>query len=386
MHALLRASSGAALLSAALVAQTPTFIGFSYNGQIGATSRGSLGVVAGEVMTVIKGEDYAGWGAQNPGQRTISSVLCIIQDQDAVATPETIDIKIYPEDLANPGFPDLAAGVTFATGVAGPAAPATGTIAAVVRTVTPTTPVSVPIVGSGDVFISFVLPAAPVATDGLSIQIVLGYQPATTFTVFDLPGGTQSPTTPITVNNTHGLTLTPPATLTLNRCRNQLIDVAHLAAGGVVTGITNQASLTGSNNPPPAGFGPCPGTADFISGVSPDVVGINPGRVDDVAFDYFRGTPAAGAFVIFFADIGSFGPELPMAVLFPGSTGTICTTSNFFQIGSAIADATGEAFLVTTFPAAVRPLAAGLNLVQVALEVDFVNGVFHLSPCGRQQL
>ena len=36
--------------------------------------------------------------------------------------------------------------------------------------------------------------------------------------------------------------------------------------GGVVLGITNQASYTMSNNPPPAGYGPAPGTADALSG------------------------------------------------------------------------------------------------------------------------
>ncbi|HEX6813474.1 MAG TPA: hypothetical protein VF384_17780 [Planctomycetota bacterium] len=386
MNSILGVSIAAAALASAAASQTPVFIGFSYNAEVGATSRGSLGLLAGKVMTVIKGEDYAGWGATVPGVRTINSIFCIVQDQDAVATPETFDIKLYPEDVANPGMPNLAAGVVFASGVAGPPAPTTGTISAIVRIVTPATPVTVPIAGSGDVFVSFALPATAVATDGLSIQIVLGYQPSPTFTVFDIPGATQSPDMPITVGNTHGMTLVPPTTLTLNRRRNQLIDVAHIGAGGVVMGITNQTSLLGSANPPPTGFGPAPGTADFMSGVSPDVVGINPGRADDITFDYFRGTAAAGNFVFFFADFGTFGPEIPLALVFPGSTGVVCMNLTFFQLGSGVCDAQGEAFLVTAFPAALRPLAAGLNIVQQAVELDFAGGVFHTSPCGRQQL
>ncbi|MFY9342405.1 MAG: hypothetical protein WAT39_07940 [Planctomycetota bacterium] len=387
-HVLIVAAASAALASVAC-AQT-NFLGLNYNAQVGATSRGSLGTAAGEVMTVIKGEDYAGWGTDVPGSRTIRSVVCVIQDQDS-STAEVFDIKIYPESLATPGYPDLAAGVTFATGIAGPPVGAPGVVAAALRTVTPATPASVPIQGTGDVFIAFVLPAVgpvvpPATAEGLSIQIVLGYQPSAAFLVFDVPGATQSPTTPITLANTHGMTAIG-ATVTLNRCRNQYIDIAHGTAGGVVTGITNQTSCVGTNNPPPAGYGPCPGAADFMSGVSPDVTGINPGRVDDIAFDYFRGTPAAGALVLFFADFGAFPAfELPLGLIFPGSTGSVCMNSTFFQLGSALADPTGEAFFVTTFPAAVRPLAAGLTLIQQALEVDFVGGVFHLSPCGRQQM
>jgi hypothetical protein len=375
-------------LAAAASAQS-NFIGFSYNNQITATSRFSVGSVAGEVMTVVKGEEYAGWGTDVPGSRTITSVYMIIQDQDAVATPEVFDVILYPESLATPGTPDLNAGVTFATGVTGPAAPTTGIIAAAAKIITPATPVSVPIVGSGDVFISFRLPATPVAfpTDGLSTNAIYGFAPGATFTVFDVPGPNQQPQVPITVNNTHCFSRvgTNP-TVIINQCRSHIIDVAHNGTGGVVLGITNQASLLGSANPPPAGYGPAPGTGDFMSGVAPDVVGFNPGRADDIAFDYFRGAAAANNLVLFFADVGAFGPEVPLGLIFPGSTGTVCMNSTFFQIGSAIADTTGEAYLVTTFPAAVRPLAAGLNVIQQALELDIASSAFRLSPCGRQQL
>lgn len=390
MHSSVRLCLAAAAIAAAVSAQSASnFIGFSYNGQITATSRFSVGAAAGEVMTVVKGEEYAGWGTDLPGTRTITSIYMIIQDQDAVATPEVFDVILYPESLVTPGTPDLTAPVVFSTGVTGPAAPTTGVIAAAAKIITPATPVSVPIVGTGDIFVSFSLPANAgwPATDGLSTNAIYGYAPGATFTVFDTPGQDQQPVTPVTVDNTHSFSRVGAATnVIVNQCRSQILDVAHNGTGGVALGITNQASLLGSANPPPTGFGPAPGTGDFMSGVAPDVFGINPGRVDDVAFDYFRGLPAANNLVLFFADVGSFGPEIPLGLIFPGSTGTVCMNSTFFQIGSAFADATGEAFQVTQFPAAVRPLAAGLNLIQQALELDLVGGVFRLSPCGRQQM
>lgn len=389
MQQLLVTSSAIAALAAMATAQT--FIGFNYNAQVGATSRGNLVNAAGEVMTVIKGEEYAGWGTDLPGTRTIASVVCVVQDQDAISSPETFDIKLYPEDAANPGYPDLAAGVTFATGIAGPPAPATGTIAAALRTVTPTTPVSVPIVGSGDVFVSFVLPAAPPVTppavgDGLSIQIVLGYAPTAAFTIFDLPGPNQGPLTPTTVANTHGVSFIAPAgALTLNGRRNQYIDVAHSTSGGVVHGITNQvASAVGSTNPPPAGYGPAVGTASFLSGVSPDILGSNPGRVDDVCSSYYR-MGATGNPVLFFVDIGSFGPEIPLAALLAGSTGVACLNlGTMINVGLALADVNGEAWNVFLLSPGFRLAALGQQMNSQAVELT---AAFTLNggPCGAQR-
>ncbi len=385
MHHTFRSALVSTVAVASLAAQAQ-FIGFSYNGEVSAVTRGALNAGAGEVIAVIKGEDYAGWGGTTPGVRTITSLFFILQDQN-FTTAETLSIKLYPESATNAGFPDLAAGLTFATGVTGPGAPASGVISSELKVVTPATPVNVPIVGSGDVFVSFVLPAnAAWPADGLSLDVQFGYQPSAAFTVFDVPGATQQPSATITVNNTHLHSFVPPANYFLLRCAGLLLDVAHPGTGGVVLGITNQASLLGSANPPPIGFGPAPGTGDFMSGVSPDVRGVNPGRADNIAFDYFRGPAAAGSLVLFFGDLGTFGVEIPLGAIFPGSTGTVCVNPTFLQLGSAIAGPTGEAFLVTVFPTALRSQVAGLSIIQQALEFDAVGGVFHLSPCGRQQL
>ena len=385
MHHILRCGCVGAAITAALSAQQ--FIGFAYNGEITAVTRGALGTHAGEVIAVIKGEEYAGWGTDVAGQRTISSLFFVVQDQN-FQTAETFSIKLYPEDAANPGFPNLAAGVAFATNLPGPGAPMSGVISAEARVVTPTTPVSVPIVGSGDVFVSFVLPgnAGWPNTDGLSLDTQFGYQPSAAFTVFDVPGSAQQPTATITVNNTHMHTFDAQTQqYFLSRSSCLLMDVAHSGTGGAVLGITNQASLLGSANPAPAGFGPAPGTGDFMSGVSPDVTGFTAGRADDIAFDYFRGTAAANSLVLFLGDLGAFGTEVPLGLIFAGGTGTICVSPTFLPLGVAVADTTGEAFRVIAFPAALRPQVAGIAIVQQALELDATGGL-HLSPCGRQQL
>ncbi|HLQ37118.1 MAG TPA: hypothetical protein VK348_04930, partial [Planctomycetota bacterium] len=229
------------------IACVPNFVGFSYNAETGATSRGALGTAAGEVMTRLDGSEHAGWGTDLAGMRTIVSLYCVVQDQDA-ATPTTFDIKLYPENPANPGYPNLAAGVVFATGIPGP----TGTgIVAAAHTVTPATPVSVPITGGGDIFVSFVLPSAPgwPNTDGSSMHIVLGYQPNSTFTVYDTPGAAQGGTPPPspTPANSHGLSYDPATgSLQYNTRRHNQLDVAHNGSGGVGLAITNQASFPSS--------------------------------------------------------------------------------------------------------------------------------------------
>ncbi len=394
----MRCTSLSLAVAAALVGNLAAqdFIGFSYNGQVSATSRGSLGNNPGEVMTRIDGGDYAGWGTDTPGTRTITSLFFVAQDQLAPVLPttgNTFDIKIYPEDVANPGFPDINAGVVFATGVTGPTIAAGGVpgIAAVAKIVTPSAPVSVPIQGGGDVFVSWVLPAVT-ATSNLSIQVTLGYQPSTAFTVYDLPGPTQPPAstapgtpTPITTANTHGVSLVG-TTLSLNGRRNHLFDVAHNGTGGCVLGITNQSTFAGSNNPPPTGFGPAPGTADFMSGVSPDGNAFNVGRGDDIAFDFFKTGMPAGSLVFFGITITTpflaFEPPLPALGL--SGTGVLCVDPGdpTFLLNAVfpttLAD---EAFWVTSFPAGVRSLLPGYVMNQQAFFMD-ASFNFAASPCG----
>jgi hypothetical protein len=261
-------------------------------------------------------------------------------------------------------------------------------IAAAARTVTPTTPVAVPIQGGGDIFIAFSLPAAPgwaTGVDGLSIQICLGYAPSTTFTVFDVPGQAQQPLTPSTPANSHGLSYVAPGAAVYNGRRSLMIDVAHSTAGGVVLGITNQTSFLPSNNPPPAGWGPAPGTASFMSGVNPDVSQFDPLRADDVAMDYYRFGSGA-PLTVFLLNFGGFFPELPITAYGApaGSTGVACLNPGTSLNAGIAFGVNDEAFKVLTFGAAVRAALVGFPLVQQAIEFDTTTNLLHSSPCGRQ--
>jgi hypothetical protein len=377
-----------AAISAPCFAQD--FIGISYNAATGATSRGSLSTAAGEYIARIDGSEIAGWGTAAPGSRTITSIAYVVQDQSDL-TPEVFNIKLYPEDVANPGFPDLAAGVVYATGVTGPPL-GTGAVSAVAKNTPPDVVGvgdSVPIQGGGDVFVSFELPAnAGWSTDGLSIHTVLGYAPNASFTVFDLPnplvqGGSPPPAaTPV---NSRALSRIGAGAAAYNARRNLNLDIAHSTAGGRALAITNQTSFACSNNPPPAGWGPAPGTGDFLSGVNPDVTGFgNPGRADDIAMEYFRTGIGSGALVVFLMEFNtSFAIELPISFYGFSGTGVSCLNviaSSVIGIGFTAAD---EAWLVTSIPAAARPTLSGLPVIQQAAALDAA-GAIHASPCSKQ--
>lgn len=366
---------------------TQDFIGLSYNGQISATSRGSVQGSAGEVMTRIDGDEIAGWGGTTAGVRTIDALYFILQDQNAVSTPESVDILVYPEDPANPGFPDLSGAIVFATGVPGPPAPATGLIGAVARLVTGPG-VSVPIQGGGDVFISFRFAAAPNwPSDGVSVQVMLGYQPSSSFTVFDTPNGSQGgspPPAPSSPADSHGLSRIAAGPAVYNARRQHLVDIAHPGAGGVGLAITNQTSLTGSNNPPPVGFGPAPGTANMLSGTNPDVSGFNAGRVDDITMEfYMTGAPPSllVAFLLDFSPI--FGPEVPLSFVSAGSTGSSCLLYPFVVavLPVTVVGTDVEAFVTTPIPAPLRLLLLGASVKQQAIGLDLGSGTLHGSPC-----
>ncbi len=353
------------------------FLGFSYNTAVGAASRGTLGAGAGELMTRIDGTDCAGWGTDTPGFRTVRSIACLVQDHDA-ATPETFGIKLYPEDPARPGFPDLTAGISFVAGMPGPNG--IGGVAEL-RVATPSVPVAVPIQGGGDVFVAFVLPAAT-AGDGLAIQVVLGFNPGAGFTTYDTPSAVQGGT-PVPAGNpaTSRFLSRTDSSIVYNARRQCWLDVAHSGAGGTALAITNQTSFPGSNNPPPDGFGPAPGTGDLLSGSAPDVGGSNAGRADDVAMRFFKTGLASGQLVAFLIDRDLspvFGTEQPLAAFFPGATGSTCLgTPDVFGFRQSVG---GEAWLVTTIPIAVRAQLLGLVAKQQAVAVD-TDGNLHASPC-----
>jgi len=370
------------------------FLGFTTNCTISATTRGTVAANAGEYIVRVDGSEYAGWGTDAAGGRTIKSVYLIIQDQDAVTTAETFDVVLYPENPANPGFPLMTAGVVFATGVTGPAAPATGVLSAAAKTVTPASPVFVPFsnASSTDIFVSFKFSAANWTADGLSVQSILGYAPSTAFTIYDSPGPGQprplNTTASANPANTHAYSYVATAAtpLSATACRQPYFDLQHSGASGVVMTITNQTTWTPSNNPPPAGYGPAPGTASFMSGVNPDIAGTaNAGRADDICFDFYQQSLGTGAPVFFLMDLSaSFGPETPISVFAPGSGVACLNTASLAVLGINFTSA-GEAWFVTTIPAGVRSGLGGLPVRQQGIALDPTTGALVASPCGGQR-
>ena len=105
-----------------------------------------------------------------------------------------------------------------------------------------------------------------------------------------------------------------------------------------------------------------------------------------MTFEYFR-TGSAGNPIVFFVDFGAFPVvEVPLGAIFPGSTGAICLNPTFFDVSTQLIGASNEAWNTIAFPAAVRPLAAGLSLIHQALELNAATGNLILSPASRQQL
>ncbi len=347
-------------------------MGLALNTAATANSRGSLATGAGEVITRIDGDGIAGWGTGVPGARTLVGLFFIIQDSNGT-TPETFDIVLYPEDAANPDQPDFNDPRPFATGLPGPTGPAGGV--AENYAVGPAQPVSVPIHGGGDVFVSFRLPAAPVG-DGLGIQVVLGYQVGS-FTVWDTPGpalGSTPPPAP-TAASSYFSSRVAGNLVWLPR-RQHLLDLAHATAGGVGLAVTNQASFPSSHSPSP--LGPA-GTGDLLSGGHPDVVGSNLGRADDVGMYFSHAGLRVATPVAFLVEFSArFAAEVPVQAFVPGSTGVTCLLQP--QVLGFGVTSGGLAWTMTSVPPALRAQLAGMRLQQQAVALDAA-GVLHATAC-----
>ncbi|GAB4150171.1 MAG: hypothetical protein Fur0037_18660 [Planctomycetota bacterium] len=372
--------AGAALALCSMAA-AQQFTGFIYNVSTSATSRGSLGGNAGEVIARIDADDYAGWANDpaNPAQRLISAITCVVQDQNAVATPETFDVKIYSEDPANPGYPLSSSGVVAVAGVPGPPAPASGTIAAAVRTLAFGTPV--PVAVGSDVFVSFAVPAAAWTSDGLSFHISLGYQPSSTFTVWDEPGPAMQPfhSTNVQPSESYALNYFPATSSFAYSTRRQIrVDVATGAAAGSVTAVTNQTSYTISNTPP--------GTASFLSGLHPDAANppYNVGRADDIGYRFFHANIPDLSPVFFLVSLGAFGPEISLSSFVPGSVGVGCLNLALLSPLGVGFTTSGMATKTIAIPAPARSILSGWTLSQQAIAFDPTSGALVGGPCGRQ--
>jgi hypothetical protein len=333
-------------------------------------SRGALQSARGELITRFDRDDYRGFCSDPaaPGMYSITGYAFTVTDSDG-STPETYTVKFYAESTTQPGFPDIA-NALLALGPftlpATPVGPATFNISSGFGP-----PLLVP--ASGDLFVGIQLLAAPLwPLDGLAVNAILG-APSSRWPTFDRAGSA-----PIQ-NNGYGLTYNPLlGSLIYPSSRQLMIDVLGISPGGSCTAITNQIAYPISNA--------APGTGSFFSGLHPDArsPSINPGRADNVAFNYLDSTMPNGMAVFFLAAIGGFGPELPLAGFVPGSVGVACLpAAATVTLGIQFLNG-GVATNVIVIPATARATIAGLPLVQQA--IGLVPAPFSLrgSPCGKQ--
>jgi hypothetical protein len=305
------------------VAQTAPFHGFLLNWDrptVGAhfDQVTRWNVTAESNMNRVDTDDYVDWGKNPAGDVVLRGFAGWLFDSN-YQTAESFSFVGHAEDPANPNFPLLTAAFTVPNlpmppGVTGNAYLVTATLNA---------PVTVP--GSGDVFIGVGLPALVVPTqpyDGLWIGSITRTQ--TGLTIFDEPGpagqvgGTVARDDYNCAISNGTAQYAPSSATSLSQIAFD-VAVDNGGIGGVALAETNQTSLTPSNAP----FG----TSDFLSGLHPDINGLNPGRADNIGFGitHHTGQMPVGSPVIVMLALGpSTLGSLPLGTL----TGFNPTASN----------------------------------------------------------
>jgi len=380
MHTSLRL--GSVLLLAATTAFAQTNLGILNRTDTSFTSRGSNAGANTNPCFVIEKLDkeyYAGWGVDpaNPGMRQILGFHTWIQDQVG-NTPETFGIRVFPEAAAA-NFPNVAAPLA----TAGPFPTPTSTVTTAISwemSVNFTTPVLAP--ATSDVFLGLDLPQPLTGawpTDGLSCWAL--YYVAVSSGISDLPGTSHPTAPPEEVGNGSYyvplLTLGPSYTVTPRMWK---IEPIVAGAAGIAGTITNQTTAPSSNV--------APGTSSQASGLHPDAQSpsLNTGRADDIASRWFKAGTLNGTPVFFMMDLGTFGPELPVSGLLPGSTGVVCLNLPSLVVIGIGFTTTGEAFMTLPIPASARLFIAGTSLLHQSAAFDPATGVAHANGCTRQVL
>ena len=387
MHKLVLLSLACSATS--LLAQTNSQMYF--NVSTGATTRGAVGVNAGQQLTRYDAQDYVGIGREVGSPLVtgfeISGLTYVLQDQND-STPETYSLYIYSESATNPSFPDFLATDPVgqnALGSFGPYTQATtgtagGTISAYIYTVNFTTPVVYP--AGRDFFLAVSHPAAPgwAATDGGSVHINLGISanfPPPTVNTFDLkgPGLVGGGVTNASYGYAHNTT---NGTLASGGARQyDIIPLVAATAGiGVATATTNQSSYPISNT--------TPGTASFFSALHPDASNspTTAGRVDDSHYVYFGA--AAGNLVFFLADLSASPVLVPLGGILPGSAGVTCLNSPTV-LGFTISAGTGQDQWDLLWGPAnnnVRGFLTGATFLLQGVAFDTAAGTLKGAPCA----
>lgn len=366
-----------------------------FNVSTGATTRGTVGVNAGQQLTRYDASDYVGIGKEVGTPLVtgfeIAGLTYVLQDQND-ATPETYSLWAYSESPTNPNFPNFLAsdpvgvnsiptpGVALFSGVQASTGTAGGTISAYIYTVNFTTPVVYP--AGLDLFLAVEHPAAAgwAATDGGSVHINLGISPnfpPPTVNTFDLkgPGVIGDGLT----NNSYGYAhnTTNGALASGGARQYHIIPLVATTAGvGVALATTNQSSYPISNV--------APGTASFFSALHPD--GSNSpttaGRVDDSHYMYFGAT--AGNLVFFLADLNASPVLVPLGGILAGSAGVTCLNAPTV-LGFVLASGTGQdSWSLLWGPAnnAVRGFLTGSTFLLQGVAFDTTAGTLKGAPCA----
>lgn len=365
----------AALLAAAVPAQNFPLQGFLFNFDRPTVAAGvsyvtRYGTTAEEHLNRIDRDDYREWGVNASGQIQIQGFMGWIQDNND-ATREQFGLVGYNEDASNANFPALATRVLNLTGIQMP--PTGTTPGGVFYEMLGTFTAPVDFASSGDVFLGISVPAllsgAP-TYDGLWTGATSNI-PFTGVTVYDQPGprgvaggGIAQNTYVCYVSNNTARYVPVNAT----QGAEVLACDWHLGsgmAGGVALARTNQTTFAPSNAPL--------GTASFLSGLHPDINGLNATRADDIGFGVtVHNTQAPLGSPVFM--LMAFGPlaggSIPVASLGvtnnPDTRGNICidfaAAATFLTFTTAgYLTNTGEAQLVVPLSAQVRNIINGLT-------------------------
>ena len=361
----------AAFASTAL-AQTPPISvkGLYQRTSTGATSRGSNGSSAGQMLTRIEYDSHRGWGVANDALTVhqIWGAQMVIQDQQR-STREWYKIQGYGEDKAKPNFPDKNDNFLSTGQMQLPTGSGAG---AWLISVTFKTAAKAPV--GEDIFLGIEVPKPPAnwPGDGVSLHINLGFQPSASFTTYDLagPAGTRS----LGAAGSYGYSWVNNANPLLNSPRQYRIDPFLTGGGGNAVAQTNQKNYTVSNSPN--------WTSSMFSALSPDIAGAaNTGRADNIGYSVTH-TQWKNHPVVFTLTPGFFPRNIPLP---KPNTGVICAdVRRIILLHVAVANASGRADVVLPIPAAARKLLKG-SVVWQAFGVDVKNFLIRAGDCVRQK-
>lgn len=360
-----------AAASAPLPAQPFQMSGAMLRVQWFAYMRGPFATGAGELLTRFDADDLTGFGVEDafPGMHVVRGAL--VGGRDFI-TPTThpVDLTLYTEDPARPGYPDLQHPLG---GVAALLLP-TSSIPSYGFYVFPA-PVFAP--PGRDLFVGVRIPPRSGATP-LSGAWLGFISSSSSLTSYDL-AGPGLPSSPPEANSYILYRDVTTNALTYGSRGQLAIDLLTTLPSGMAGAITNQTNYGVSLSRP--------GTTTLLSGLHPDAADppLNPGRADDVSFLFHDVDLPPGSMVAFVGSFAGFGPTVRLSNFVPGSRGGLCLgQADLFVLGLAALDANHRASFVTAIPAPARLIARGGSWAQQAIGIHSGDCTLHGTQCARQ--